>query len=351
MSLELRSGSSAAEAAIKTAPHVWDMTLPWARVYWDIATLRRYHQSGYSFVNLTIQDMPATFDGVQTEIADFQALCAPHTDWLVFAPDMAAIEAARAEGRLALGLNVQDTALVQDDLQKLSILQALGVRHMLLAYQTRNAAADGCAEPGDAGLSLLGRRLVAEMNRIGMIVDLSHTGRRSSLEAAALSAAPVIFSHSGVKAICRHIRNIDDDQIDACAATGGVVGVVGIGAFLGDPTASAESVFRHLDYVVQRVGPRHAGIGTDFIDNLEPTWKLVQQAKESAWRDPYGTQLYEGVSFAPEQLVQLVALMQAHGYPAEAVHAILGGNFRRVYADVFGEAAPARQPTRTVSHA
>jgi membrane dipeptidase len=205
---------------------------------------------------------------------------------------------------------------------------------MLLAYQLRNRAADGCAEPADAGLSLFGRRLVREMNRLGMIVDGSHTGRRSSLDAIETSTQPVIFSHSGVLAQCRHIRNIDDDQIRACAQSGGVVGIVGIGAFLGEPAATSEVVFRHLDHVVQLVGPRHAGIGSDFIDDMQPIWPSIRAGIDGPWRDPYGTQLYEGVACAPEQLVELVALMFDHGYDEAAVRAVLGGNFRRVYEQV-----------------
>lgn len=338
-------GSQALETArakLRACPDVWDMTLPWPTIYWDIETLRRYRQGGYSYISLTIQDLPATFEGVQREVAAFKALCAPHADWLCFADDLAAIDQARDAGRLALGINVQDTEPVHSDLGRLEVLKAIGVRHMLLAYQTRNRAADGCAEPANAGLSLFGRDLVREMNRVGMIVDVSHTGRRSSLEACELSEAPVIFSHSGVHALCPHIRNIHDDQIRACAATDGVMGIVGIGAFLGDPAARSELVFRHLDYVVQMVGPKHVGLGTDFIDDLAPIWVGIRAAKSGAWRDPYGTQLYEGVAFSPEQLVELVELMIANGYPDDAIEGVLGGNFRRVYAHVHG-AAPSKR--------
>ena len=98
---------------------------------------------------------------------------------------------------------------------------------------------------------------------MGMIVDCSHTGRRSSLEAIERSALPVIFSHSNAHAVCAHIRNIHDEQIRACAAGGGVVGIVGIGAFLGDAHAKSETMFRHLDHVASLVGPEHVGGGID----------------------------------------------------------------------------------------
>ena len=326
-----KEASSVLERLEQRQIDVWDMTVPWVEMYWSIEVLRRYRDHGYTFANLTIQDMPASYEGVQSEIAKFQLQCAPHSDWLCFGSTSEEITKGRKEGKLVLGLNVQDTELVHDDLDRLQTLKELGVRHMLLAYQTRNRAADGCAEPDDAGLSMFGRSLVREMNRVGMIVDVSHVGRKSSLQAIECSDLPVIFSHSGIQAVCKHIRNIDDDQIKACASSGGAIGVVGIGAFLGDPTASADKVFRHIDHIVQLVGAEHAGIGTDFIDDMTPTWEGVLSARETAWRDPYGTQLYEGVAFAPEQLRELVQLMIEAGYPDAAIEGVLGGNFKRVF--------------------
>ena len=223
--------------------------------------------------------MPATYAGVLQTIAEWRQVCEGHRDWLVMVDSLADIDAARGAGKLAMGINVQDCAPLETDLSRLAALRAAGVWHMLLAYQTRNLVADGCAEPADAGLSLLGRQVIAEMNRVGIVVDCAHTGYRSSLEAMELSGRPTIFSHSGAFAVCRHIRNIRDDQIEACAATGGVVGIVGIGAFLGDPRAAAETMFRHLDHVVSLVGAEHAGIGTDFVKDMEMIWKWMDEAK------------------------------------------------------------------------
>ena len=310
---------------------VWDLTLPWVRMYWSIDLLKRYWEAGYSYISLTVQDMPPTFDGVLRELEDFTLQCEPHSDWLCFAASDSDIAVAGKNNKLALGINIQDTALVHSDLERLSLLRDRGVRHMLLAYQVRNLAADGCAEPADGGLSLFGRRLVRKMNEVGMIVDVSHVGRQSSLDAIEYSEKPVIFSHSGVKAIHEHIRNIDDDQIRACADSGGVVGIVGIGAFLGDLHATAETVFRHVDHVVQLVGPDHVGIGTDFIDNIAPIWDSINVAGGDAWH-PAGKQIYDGVAFGPEQLIELVQAMLANGYDEAAIRGVLGENFRRVYA-------------------
>ncbi len=321
---------------------VWDVTLPWVPMYWDLDTLAAYRDSGWTFVSASLTDWPPTWEGTLDAVARFKQLI-DETEWLAFGASLDEIDRGRSEGKLVVGLNTQETRLVELDLSRLEVLHDLGVRHMLLAYNVRNLVADGCAEVADAGLSNYGRRFVRELNRVGIVVDVTHTGRRSSLEAIELSEAPVIFSHSNPSALCTHIRNIDDTQIRACAESGGVVGIVGIGSFLGDADARTETMFRHVDYVAELVGPEHVGIGTDYVkqypvSDFADWWQVVDGAEwpwgVDAWPDPSGTQIPngEGRCFAPEQLPELVGVMLDHGYARDTIAGILGGNFRRVYA-------------------
>jgi membrane dipeptidase len=311
---------------------VWDMTLPWTLPQQDVELLARYKRAGFTFVSATAQEIPTTFEGVVKCIQHCKRLLRAHETWLVFGTSLAEIDLGRRRGKLVVGLNVQDTLHLGTELSRIETLFEIGVRHMLLAYQTRNFVADGCAEAADAGLSNFGRQVVREMTRVGMVVDCAHTGRRSSLEAIELTEGPCIFSHSNAYSVCAHIRNIHDDQIRACAARNGVVGVVGVGAFLGDAEAKAESMFRHIDYIASLVGPRHVGIGTDYMHDMPAAFEWMRTQKEIAWPDPTGTQLYEGTCFQPEQLNELVGIMLRSGYSIEVVKDILGGNFRRVYA-------------------
>lgn len=335
---------SAAAARLLATSDIWDMTLPWLPIYWDMDVLARYRRAGFTFVSLTLQDWPPTFDGTRQCIERFKKTAAAHADWLTFGASLAEIDKGRHEGKLVVGCNSQETRPVGEDLSRIEALRALGVTHMLLAYNVRNLVADGCAERADAGLSNFGRQVVREMNRVGMIVDCSHTGRRSSLEAIELSERPVIFSHSGAHAVCPHIRNIRDEQIRACAMRGGVIGVVGVGAFLGDLAARTESLFRHIDHISTLAGPEHVGLGTDYVRILPARdfpseWAIDDPLVRSwpdaanAWPDPTGTQLLveESRCFGPEQLTQLIETMLAHGYPDEAVQGILGGNFKRAF--------------------
>ncbi|WP_129645521.1 dipeptidase [Peristeroidobacter agariperforans] len=330
-----------AVAEILASSDVWDMTLPWLDEYQDISILARFRQAGYTFVSATTEDFPPTFEGVQQCIQRFRDAAKPHAEWLTFGSSLAEIDQGRQQGKLVIGLNIQDTVQLGTDLSRVEALYALGVRHMLLAYNVRNFVADGCAEPADAGLSIFGRQVVREMDRVGMVLDLSHTGRRSTLDAMEICERPPIFSHSGAHAVCAHIRNIRDEQIRACAARGGVIGVVGIGAFIGDAEARSATVFRHIDHIASLVGPQHVGLGADYVQNMAGVWDAIRAAKDSSWPDPSGTQLYEGGCFQPEQLAELVEIMLAHGYPVDVVKGILGANFRRVYAMAEGPAARA----------
>lgn len=334
-----------AVAEILRTSEVWDMTLPWVPVYWDIAVLARYRRAGYTFVSATLQDWPPTFEGMRSCIERFKEMARSEQEWLTFGSSLAEIDEGRRAGKLVVGLNSQETRPIGEDLSRIEALRALGVRHMLLAYNVRNLVADGCAEVADAGLSNFGRQVVAEMGRVGIIVDCSHTGCRSSLEAIALSKHPTIFSHSNAYAVCAHIRNISDEQIRACAAGGGVIGVVGVGAFLGDIEARAASMFRHIDYIASLVGAQHVGLGTDYVSifpakDHAAAWAASEEKTwpdpTNGWPNPTGTQLpvEESHCFAPEQLAELITIMLAHGYSTDVVRGILGANFRRVYTAI-----------------
>ncbi len=328
---------------ILASSDVWEMTLPWTPDCWDMDTLARYRRAGFTFASLTLQDWPPTFEGMLASIARFKELARVAAPWLTFAGSLAEIDQGRRDGKFVVGLNSQETLPIGMDLSRVGALYDAGVRHMLLAYNIRNFVADGCAEVADAGLSNFGRQVIEEMERVGMVVDCAHTGRRSSLEAIELCERAPIFSHSGAYEVTAHIRNIHDDQIRACAAKGGVIGVVGLGNFLGDLVAKTESLFGHIDYIVNLVGPEHVGLGTDYMPRSfydKAARKELEKAQKPwpdpsiGWPDPTGKQLPrgEGTCFQPEQITELAYLMLTRGYTRETVKGILGANFRRVYA-------------------
>lgn len=215
--------------------------------------------------------------------------------------------------------------MLEGDANLLQLFYDLGIRHMLLAYNQKNRAADGCHERTDSGLSRYGVRLIEEMNRVGMILDLTHVGYRSTMEAIEVSADPVIFSHSNAYAVKEYPRNLRDDQIKACAQKGGLIGINGVGHFLGDNKASTENFLKHIDYVAQLVGPQHVGIGTDYVYFLEQIHR-----KFLANPERYPRTIAEREYFPPQLLPQVTEALLKRNYPEEEVRGILGGNFLRI---------------------
>jgi membrane dipeptidase len=151
---------------------------------------------------------------------------------------------------------------VRDELRHIRLFHELGIRMMHLTYNRRNPLGDGCGEPSDGGMSDFGRAAIAEMNRVGVIVDVAHSGWRTSLEAAKASAKPMMASHTVAGALNRHIRSKPDEVIRAICDTGGLVGVCCISNFLGG-SCDIAAMMDHLDYIVKKFGPDHVAIGTD----------------------------------------------------------------------------------------
>ena len=183
---------------------------------------------------------------------------------------VADIRRASAEKKLAVNFHFQGSNALLGDLNLVEAYRRLGVGHMILAYNMRNLAGDGCHEDTDAGLSAFGKALVGEMNRFNMIIDVSHTSLKTSMEAIECSSQPVIMSHSNARGVFAHERNITDEQAKACAESGGVIGVNGVGLFLSEARhdASADIIARHADYFANLVGMDHVGIGMDSVDDI-----------------------------------------------------------------------------------
>jgi membrane dipeptidase len=178
------------------------------------------------------------------------------------------IEAAKEQGRHCVYLTTNGVPLSQEwdsvpeELSYIRLFFQFGVRMMHLTYNRRNVLGDGSAEAANAGISDLGRAAIAEMNRTGVIVDIAHSGWRTSLEAAKASAKPVVASHSGAVAVHHHIRSKPDEVVRAIADSGGYVGVCSVASFLGR-SGDLVAMIDHIEYLVKRFGAEHVAIGTD----------------------------------------------------------------------------------------
>ena len=253
------------------------------------------------------------------------------------------LDRARAAGHMAVTFDIEGMRALDGSVDMVGLYHDLGVRQMVFAYNLNNAAGGGCHDE-DTGLTDFGRAVIAEMNRLGMFVDCSHTGYRTTMEAMECSEAPVIFSHSNPRALKDHQRNIRDDQARACAATGGVVGVNGIGLFLGDDDISSAAMVRHILYYIDLIGPDHIGIGIDYFHDTSG------DPGADADGDDFNATLGRNADFwppsqypggavrcaAPSQLIEIAGELLDKGVPSDDVEGILGSNFRRVAEQVWG---------------
>jgi len=229
------------------------------------------------------------------------------------------ISAAKRDGVLAIVPAVENGFSVGTDLSRLARFRALGARYMTMTHNGHNALGDSSnprTDLGDAltehgGLSPLGRAAIAEMNRLGMLVDVAHVSRDTMLQAAALSRTPVVSTHSCIRALCDHPRNMDDAQLDALRDVGGVIQITAVAAFLktdAKPDAVTVADFAdHIDYAVRRIGIEHVGISSDFDGG----------GGFSGWHN-----IGESANITAELL--------RRGYDRQEISALWGGNFLRL---------------------
>jgi membrane dipeptidase len=312
-----------------------DMTCPWVAVgdhKLRDAMPERYRTSGWTYVSLTVASDGDDIASTMQTIAATRRMIDEHSETHVLVKSVDDIRRAKREGKLALGMHFQGTLPVARDLNLVGLYYELGIRHMLMVYNYKNYVADGCYEQGDGGLSGFGRDLVAEMNRVGMIVDVAHTGYKSSMDTIAASTAPVIVSHGNLKAFNDHPRCYTDEQIRAIAASGGVFGLTGLGVFLGGNDSPTPVLVRQVDHVAQLVGAQHVGFGLDYVYDMPALVALMAQGADTPPDDdaPGNQQQVE-----PERLSEIVDGLLGMNYSEADITAILGGNWLRVCEQVW----------------
>lgn len=289
--------------------------------------LRRHKAAGFDAVTVNIGFGETGIEEHVRMLSVLRHWLRQHADDYVLLEDVEDAESVRSSRRLVVDFDIEGANGIGDQLSLIEMYRELGVRWMAMAYNINNRVGGGCQDD-DPGLTPFGRDVVAEMERVGMLVCLSHTGHRTARDVFSVATKPVIFSHSNCAALQAHPRNIPDDLIRACAKSGGVVGLNGVGIFLGNNDASSETYARHVDHVVQLVGPEHACISLDFVFDMSELEEYMEKMKHTF---PPGLGYENGIRFvAPEQLTEIVAVLQGWGYKDDALRAILGGNLMRL---------------------
>jgi membrane dipeptidase len=268
-------------------------------------------------------------DGLYQEIAD-------NAGEIELALSVADITRINDAGKIALVLSFEGAEPLGQDLSGLRLFHRLGLRMLSFTWMRRTAFADGTWENETrGGLSRLGRDAVREMNRLGVIVDVSHASDRSTLDILETSTAPVIASHSNARAVRDHPRNITDEMIRAIAASGGVMGFVAVSRFVSAEPATLARWVEHAEHFAEVAGIEHVAVGADFAHHI---YEIGASQGIAEWRPEEqgaATQPFEGM-LGPEDLPALTAELRRRGFSDEDLHKVLRDNALRVMRQVWG---------------
>ena len=314
---------------------VWDAHAGFeTRTVDDLKPLATWREAGVNFLSVNVgYDVNSWHETIKA--------LAVARDWLNVTDGYRLIGTVReldlafAADEMAVAFDIEGANALDGRIDMVRLYYDLGVRQMLLAYNLNNLAAGGCHDD-DAGLTAFGRDVVAEMNAVGMLVDCSHCGHRTTMDVMSCSTSPVIFSHSNARALCDHERNIRDDQAVRCAETGGVVGINGISRFVGADDTRTTSIVNHIDYYLDLIGSDHVGIGLDYFSDGDTGSGFNETVSRNAHFWPKAQYPDGGLRCAvPAQIFEIASEMLRRKHNEDVVRSVLGGNFRRVAAQVW----------------
>ena len=251
---------------------------------------------------------------------------------------------AKEDGRVGVVLGWQNGAPIENHLDRLELFHELGVRIIQITYNERNLVGNGCWERVDDGLSNFGQDAVREMDRLGILIDLSHVGDRTTLEAIELSENPVACTHANARSFHESPRNKTDDALRLLAEKGGVVGANAFPPFLRKVWESTLSDYVDaIDDLVERIGIDHVGIGTDYTQDQSKDffrWILSQQGTKAneEWLAQFPDPVVHPAGMeTPDKMSNVAHELQKRGYADEDVAKVLGGNWLRLFRQVWGD--------------
>jgi membrane dipeptidase len=246
---------------------------------------------------------------------------------------------AKSEGKCAVIMGVQNADQFET-VKDVQFFHDMGMRCAQLTYNSQNRIGSGSTERVDGGVSDFGASIITAMNEAGMLIDVSHSGDRTTLDAIALSKTPIAITHSNCRALVDHPRVKTDEAIRALAANGGVMGITGVRMFVSktEPTTISHIV-DHIDHVVKLVGIEHVGIGTDSdLNGYDDTSPEMNKALRGAYKDSYAFREKIDVDGFdhPLKMYDLVEELLRRGYSNANIASVLGGNFRRLLTTIWG---------------
>lgn len=284
---------------------------------------------------------------VRANIDKWNTIIERHPEHLLLVRTGADLERARDENKLGVIYTFQGAEPLGEDVDRVPMYRELGVRVIQLTHNRRNLLGDGSTEPGNAGLSNFGHKVVERLNAEKIVVDLAHGSARTMSEGIAASTAPMLISHTGCRALADHPRNTDDATLRALAEKGGVAGIIFWPYLRVDTQPMAIDVVQHIEHAINVAGEDHVGLGTDGgIAPIERTaeWEaenrewVAYAVDDGIFQRGRPADLYTFIPDlnVPDRFNVLAGMLSERGHSDTRIAKVLGGNFARVMNEVWG---------------
>jgi membrane dipeptidase len=304
------------------------------------ADLRPYKDSGINVFHIAIGLGGASaYENTLRYFASWNGFIANHDEHFMRVDSAADLDRVKKSGKIGILLGLQNSDQFRNP-GDVDFFRGLGQRVSQLTYNARNLIGNGSTERRDEGISDFGISIIERMNKVGMAVDVSHCGDRTTLDAFEISKKPVLITHSNCRALVPgHPRLKTDEAIRKVGVSGGVMGITGVRMFVkGDEPTTTENVLDHFDHVAKLIGPQHLGVGSDAdlygYDAMPP--ELNKQLRAS-YKGSYGFREkidIEGLNH-PRRMFDLTEGLIRRKYSDKDIEGILGGNFKRVLAQIW----------------
>ncbi len=312
---------------------------------WDSpAVFESLTASGVTAINATLVTWE-NFQQTLDHIVRWQSIFEQRSSRFIQVATVDDILQAKRTDKVGVILGWQNMSPIENDLRRIQLFHSLGVLIMQLTFHERNLVGNGCMERRDAGLSNFGVDVVKEMNRLGILIDLSHCGPRTTLDAIEMSAHPVACTHANAQRFHHHPRNKPDQALQLLAARGGVVGATAFNMFL--PSGRGSSIDDFVDAIddlVQRIGIDHVGFGSDFTqDQPQSFWNYIGSQQGTKLPSAFFQESpgYAALAHSPsgletpDKLPHLAEALSRRGYQPADISRLLGGNWLRLFSEVW----------------
>ena len=318
---------------------------------WSERIFRQLREGGVDAIHATIT-YHETFRETVSNIERWNRWFELYPDLIFQGFSAADVVLAKATGRTAVFFGAQNPSCIEDDIGLIEVLHRLGLRFMQLSYNNQSLLATGCYESEDTGLTRMGRAVVSEMNRVGMVVDMSHSAERSTLEAIAHSSRPITISHANPAAWYGALRNKSDRVLKALAESGGILGFsLYPHHLLGGSACSLQDYCAMIARTAETMGVEQLAIGSDLCQDQPDS--VVEWMRTGRWTKSVdygeGSAAAPGFPAMPEwfrdnrDFAKVAAGLRAVGFSTTDVAAIMGGNWLRFFQNSFGSADIALQ--------